>query len=68
MYLRAKSIPRTNKLVSFANGYKQMLIVLKKLEVSHSILIGLNKYTCQSFDQKLALLQIGPQMPKYDHI
>ena len=57
LYLCAKSLPIANKLVSFANGYKQMLIVLNWLSVLYSIGIGQNNYTCQNFDQAAVLLE-----------
>ena len=62
MYLCAKSIPIASKLVSKANGYKQMLIVLNSLAVSYLILIGQNKNTCQNFDQATALLESGQKL------
>ena len=62
MYLCAKFIPIANKPVSFANGYKQMLIVLNKLAVLYSILIGQNIYTCQILDQATAKLQVGQKL------
>ena len=62
MYLCAKSRPIANKPVSITNGYKQMLIVLNKLAVLYSILIGQNKYTCQNFDEATAKLEIGQKL------
>ena len=62
MYLCAKPIPIANKLVSLANRYKQMLIVLNKLAVLHLILIGQNKYICRDFDQATALLESGQKL------
>ena len=49
MYLCANSIPIANTLVSMANGYKQMLIVLNQLAVLYSILIGRKKTYLSNF-------------------
>ena len=59
MYLCAKSIAIANKLVSLANGYKQMLIVLNKFAILYSVLIGRKKYTCRNFDRATALPESG---------
>ena len=59
MYLCGKSIPIANKLVTLANGYKQMLIVLKWFAVLNSILIGRKRYVCQNSDQTTALPESG---------
>ena len=67
MYLCAKSIPIANKLVSFANGYKQMPTGLNQLAVLYSIPIGQNKYACQSFEQTAALLKSGPNFAYFLH-
>ena len=49
-------------LVSWENGYKQMLIVLNSFAVLYLNLIGQNKYSCQNFDQATALLQSGQKL------
>ena len=64
-------MPVANRLVSFANGYKQMLIVLNELAFLYSILIGRKEYTSQNFDQTTALLENGQnwsQRPSFDHL
>ena len=61
-FLNAKSIPIANKLVSLANGNKQMPIVLNYFAVFYSILIRQNKYTCQNLDQTTALMERGQNL------
>ena len=64
MYRCAKSILKTKTLVSVANWFKPMFIKLSWRAVSYSIVIGQNKYICQSqnIDQITPLLESGQKL------
>ena len=70
MYICAKSIPIANKLVTLANGYKQMLIVLNQLAVFFSIVIGQKSLLVKILTNQQRcrrVVKIWSQGPKFDH-